>query len=469
MTDRDPSTSETVAEPVAEPARPAELIGTTQLGRYRVTRKLGQGGMGAVYEAVHVKLGKRVAIKILLERYAQSDGVVRRLEQEARLASSIGDPHIIDVADIGQTDDGRTLIVMELLEGESLGHLLARTQVMPEARIVALVVQAARALAAAHAKGVLHRDIKPENLFVLSRDGADFVKIVDFGISKLVGGGAEDPRLTGTGMVIGTAAYMAPEQARGEEVDERADVYALGVVLYEAATGRLPFQGDNYLKVLSLVANAEPPPPRSVRESISEAFERVAMTAMAKHRDDRYPTAGALADALERLLAGAATAPTAAMPVGPAAARAAGPVAARPEPPAAVPATVPTATAPAASSRRRRRAIAALAALGLAIAAAAVVLAIGRGDRGDRGDTVEFSIETDPQGAAILQGDKVLGYTPMRHRFLRENKIIELTAQMVGFDIACFTVNPVEDAPELHVRMPEPGTSQCQPAQRRAR
>jgi serine/threonine-protein kinase len=425
----DPSTHDTVAED-------GELIGSTQLGRYRVTRKIGQGGMGAVYEAVHVKLDKRVAIKVLLEKYARSEGVIQRLEQEARLASAIGDPHIVDVADIGQTHDGRTFIVMELLAGESLAQLIGRTKDMSETRIAALVSQAARALAAAHGKGVIHRDIKPENLFVSTRDGAEFVKVVDFGISKLVRGDREDPRLTGTGMVIGTAAYMSPEQARGDDVDERTDVYALGVVMYEAATGRLPFVADNYLKMLSQVANAEPPSPSSLRPSLSERFERIAMRAMAKHRDDRYASARELADALEALVAGTATAPTASMP------RTALPTA--PARPAL--STMPTTSVP--IKRRTWLGIAGVAAVAAAIGLALVL-------RGGS-DTVEIFIETNPPGAAILQGDKVLGYSPMTYRFLRENKVVALTAQMAGYEIACFTVNPAEDRHDVHIRMPEP-------------
>jgi eukaryotic-like serine/threonine-protein kinase len=409
-----------------------DLIGETLLGRYRVTRAIGKGGMGAVYEAIHVGLGKRVAIKVLLDRYADHPELVQRLEQEARLASAIGDAHIVDVADIGRTDDGRPFIVMELLDGESLAQLLERTT-PPESRLARLVAQAARALAAAHGKGVIHRDIKPENLFVLERGGEDFVKVVDFGISKLVGGGTADRKLTGTGMVIGTTAYMSPEQARGEDVDERCDVYALGVVIYEAATGELPFTGDNDLQVLGRIANVDPPPPRALRPAISPELERICMTAMAKRREDRYATATALADALDALRAGSATAATA---------------------PAHVSAHV---SAP----RPRRRAtrwIAGAVAAVVALAAVGVVLARRGSSDADR---VEVSIQTDPPGAAILQGDKVLGYTPMTYRFLRENKVVELTAQMIGFDIACFVINPLEEAHEVHVRMPKAGTTDC--------
>jgi eukaryotic-like serine/threonine-protein kinase len=253
------------------------------------------------------------------------------------------------------------------------------------------------------------------------------------------------PGLTATGQTLGTREYMAPEQIAGETVDARTDLYALGVVMFEAATGRLPFQADNYLKMLSQVANADPPPPRELRPELSERFERIAMTAMAKRRDDRYPTARALADALDALVAGTATAPTAAMPHTP-----------RPTAPARPPvSTVPTTSAP--TRRRPWLAIAAGAAAAAVVALVAIVLA----SRGSGTDGVEIAIESDPPGAAILQGDKILGYTPMTYRFLRENKLVELTAQMVGYDIACFTVNPAEEAHLVHVRMPGPGGSTC--------
>src|SRR6185312_12382093 len=154
-----------------------DLVGAMLAGRYRVTRQLGHGGMGAVYEAVHERLGKRVAIKVLLEANA-SGAAMARFEQEARLASSIGNEHIIDIVDIDRTDDGRTYIVMELLAGASLAQLLAGNAELPERRIADLGAQAARALAAAHGKGIVHRDIKPENLFVIDRAGRDFLKIV---------------------------------------------------------------------------------------------------------------------------------------------------------------------------------------------------------------------------------------------------------------------------------------------------
>ena len=276
-----------------KPGVEENLVGTTLLGRYSITRKIGQGGMGAVYEATHTLIGKRVAVKVLLDKYARKEQVVARLEQEARLASSIGHEHIIDITDFGLTEDGRTFVVMEFLEGESLAELLNREGPLPEARIVDIAWQIASALGAAHAKGIVHRDVKPDNVFLLRRKDKDFVKVVDFGISKSMRSsdvGEEDsPRLTQTGMVLGTPLYMSPEQARGdEELDARIDVYALGVIMYELATGRVPFTGTNYLAIISQVLNDEAPRPRASRPELSDEFENVILKALAKDRADRY-------------------------------------------------------------------------------------------------------------------------------------------------------------------------------------
>jgi len=287
-------------------AKTTEMVGATLSERWLVTRKIGQGGMGAVYEATHTMIGKQVAIKILLDKYANRESIVARLKKEAELASSIRHPHIIDITDIGQTEDGRTFVVMEYLEGESLAECLARETRLPEQRILRIISQAAGALAAANEKGIVHRDIKPENLFLLRRNGQDFVKVVDFGISKSLRASdeqEEQPRLTQTGMVLGTPLYMSPEQARGDEtLDHRVDVYALGVIMYEASTGQVPFVGSNYLSVISQVLNEEPKPPRMICPELSEEFEAIVMRAMAKDRDERYATANDLNVDLTALL-----------------------------------------------------------------------------------------------------------------------------------------------------------------------
>ena len=272
-----------------------EVIGQTLGGRYLVTRKIGQGGMGAVYEATHTLIGKRVAVKVLLEMYAQREAIVKRLKQEAQLASSVGNEHIIDITDFGTTEDGRTFVVMEFLDGQALAECLGRETQLPEQRILRIASQACSALAAAHAKGVVHRDIKPENLFLLKRKEQDFVKVVDFGISKSLRASSEEEettRLTQTGMVLGTPLYMSPEQARGDdELDQRVDVYALGVIMYEAAAGRVPFIGNNYLSVISQVLNEEPKPLRELRPELSEEFDAVVMKAMSKDVKERYASA----------------------------------------------------------------------------------------------------------------------------------------------------------------------------------
>lgn len=283
------------------------LLGVVLAGRYQVNRKIGQGGMGAVYEATHLAIGKRVAVKVLLEKFAKREAIIARLEQEARLATSIGHEHIIDINDFGQTEDGQTFVVMELLEGESLAECLHREHQLPEVRILTIAAQAASALAAAHGKGVIHRDVKPENLFLLKRKDEDFVKVVDFGISKSLRSSDPDveqsPRLTQTGMVLGTPLYMSPEQARGDdEVDAGVDIYALGVIMFEAGTGRVPFIGSNYLSVISQVLSEEAPAPRSLRPELSEEFEAIVLRAMAKNRSDRYATAGDMLGDIQALL-----------------------------------------------------------------------------------------------------------------------------------------------------------------------
>ena len=287
------------------------LIGIVLAGRYEVVRRIGEGGMGAVYEAKHALIGKRVAVKVLLEKFHAKSDFVARLLQEARLASSIGHQNIVDVTDFGTTDDGRSFVVMEFLDGESLADLERREAPLPIERSLRIARQAASALGAAHAKGIFHRDVKPENLYLVRRGDADFVKVVDFGISKAVkpGGdeGAEAYRLTHTGLLLGTPLYMSPEQARGDEdLDHRADIWALGVLLYECLTGEVPFRANNYLQIISQVLTHEPPPPSRLRPElgIPEAVDAVVMRAVEKDRTRRYQTMKELEGDLERLLAG---------------------------------------------------------------------------------------------------------------------------------------------------------------------
>jgi tRNA A-37 threonylcarbamoyl transferase component Bud32 len=289
------------------------MIGATLAGRYRIVRRIGEGGMGAVYEAVHTIIGKRLAVKVLLEKFLTKTDFVARLLQEARLASAIGHEHIVDVTDFGTTDDGRAFVAMEFLDGESLAELVMREAPLPVERSLRIVRQVASALGAAHAKGIVHRDIKPENVYLVRRGDEDFVKVVDFGISKAVkqgqglGDEGTDYRLTHTGLLLGTPLYMSPEQARGEEdLDQRVDIWALGVMLYECLTGEVPFRANNYLGIISQVLTHDARPPSQLRPElgIPEAVESVVMHAMEKDRSRRYATMAEVERDLERLLAG---------------------------------------------------------------------------------------------------------------------------------------------------------------------
>jgi serine/threonine-protein kinase len=303
-----------VTAPAPAPADAAfdSLIGATLAGRYEIVRRIGEGGMGAVYEARHAVIGKRVAVKVLLEKFLTKSDFVARLLQEARLASSIGHENIVDVTDFGTTDDGRSFVVMEFLDGEALSQLIMREAPLPVERSLRIARQVASALGAAHAKGIYHRDVKPENVYLVRRGEADFVKVVDFGISKAVKQGGNDEageayRLTHTGLLLGTPLYMSPEQARGDEdLDHRVDIWALGVMMYECLTGEVPFRANNYLGIISQVLTHTAAPPSKVRPElgIPDAVEAVVMRAMAKDRALRYQAMTDLERDLERLLAG---------------------------------------------------------------------------------------------------------------------------------------------------------------------
>ena len=317
LTDLDPSLSKTEPRadvPAARPSAGAKydpLVGTTLAERYEIVRRIGEGGMGAVYEARHSIIGKRVAIKVLLEKFVENQELMARLLQEARLASSIGHQNIVDVTDFGTTRDGRAFVVMEFLEGEALSELIMSDAPLAVERSLAIVKQVASALGAAHAKGIVHRDVKPENVYLVRRGDADFVKVVDFCVSKAVRGreeaGSEWQRLTRTGAVLGTPLFMSPEQASGsEDIDQRADVWATALILYECLTGELPFRGNNYLGVVSQILNKDAQPPSALRPElgIPAAVDRVVMHGLEKDRTRRYQEMGTFERDLERLIAG---------------------------------------------------------------------------------------------------------------------------------------------------------------------
>ncbi len=281
------------------PAVP-DRSGETLAQRYRLLRRLGQGGMGEVYLAKHLLLDKQVAIKILTEGRAVPRAA-ERLLREARATAGIRHPNIVDITDFGRDDDGEVFIVMEYLQGEDLSDLVYREGRLPWPRVRAICEQVCAALQAAHEQGVIHRDLKPENCFRIEHGGSpDFIKVLDFGIAKLTGPGGQRRRLTNTGAIFGTIEYMAPEQARGKAVDHRIDIYALGVIAYELLTGRVPFDGDEWMEIALKHANDPVAPPSSwlPPAELPPLVDAVVGRALAKDPADRYPTMAAFARAL---------------------------------------------------------------------------------------------------------------------------------------------------------------------------
>src|SRR6185503_14252836 len=286
-----------------------------QIQHYRIVRQLGAGGMGIVYEAEDTRLGRHVALKFLPESHGIAEESVERFLREARIASSLNHPNICTVHDIG-VHEGRHFIAMELLDGESLrsrvnGHAL------PVDQILEIGCQLADALDAAHTKGIIHRDIKPANIFVTKRGQA---KLLDFGIAKL-GEDAHDATaetraasegLTTPGMAVGSINYMSPEQARGEDIDARTDLFSLGLVLYEMATGREAFEGRTTAVVFDAILNRQPPDPRATNPQLPEELSRVIARALEKDRRMRYQTAADMLSELSRLRRGSTAAGTAA-------------------------------------------------------------------------------------------------------------------------------------------------------------
>jgi eukaryotic-like serine/threonine-protein kinase len=264
------------------------FLGRQLAGTYQLIRRLGAGGMGTVYEARHIRLETRVAIKFLRPELAFSEEMLARFHREARAASQLRHPHIVEVFDINRTDDNLHYIVQEYLEGEPLSAVLERQGTLEVARGAQLLAQVCDALAAAHGKGIVHRDIKPENLFVIRPDGRELIKVLDFGIAKV-----QEPRtqLTQAYQVMGTPDYISPEQAASAgEVDFRSDIYSLGVVAYRIFTGRLPYEVENAALALDAVRVKEPTPPRARRADLPASVEALILRAMQRDPAARFAT-----------------------------------------------------------------------------------------------------------------------------------------------------------------------------------
>ena len=278
--------------------------GKTLDGKYRLTTLLGQGGMGSVYKGEHIIIGKMVAIKFLHSELAQNEEVVKRFYREAQAAAAIGHDAIIDVLDVGISPKNEPYLVMEYLEGESLGEMLARTGPMELGAACGIMEPALLALNAAHIKGIVHRDLKPDNIFIVRQQNAPpKIKLIDFGISKFIEGvGGE--KLTQTGSVMGTPAYMAPEQARGSvDLDHRADIYSMGVIFYEMLTAKLPFNGSNFTEIIISILTENPVPPLEAFEGFPVEAHDALLHSLNKDPADRYQNALEFVETLKELAA----------------------------------------------------------------------------------------------------------------------------------------------------------------------
>jgi tRNA A-37 threonylcarbamoyl transferase component Bud32 len=270
-------------------------------GRYRVIEKLGSGGMAVVYKVEHTLLEKSMALKLLRPELSTVPYVVQRFQREARFVSQLDDPRIVRVTDFGRAENGSLFLVMELIEGDSLSRRLESVGLLPLQLSLHIAEQVLLALDHAHRQNVIHRDLKPDNIMLLEKEGRTMVKIVDFGIAKLA---SESPvggkPLTQAGMVFGSPRYMSPEQASGETVDHRSDLYAVGVMLYEMLSGKRPFDGTSARAILSAVLMQQPPPLELKLEdkTRAQAIERVIMRALSKDREERFPSAMAFWESL---------------------------------------------------------------------------------------------------------------------------------------------------------------------------
>ncbi|WP_437683297.1 serine/threonine-protein kinase [Sorangium sp. So ce131] len=289
------------------------LIGEIIDGKYRIVRLLGQGGMGAVFEGENVRIRRRVAIKLLHATISSQAESVARFEREAQAAARIGSDHICEVLDLGLLPDGTRYMVMEYLDGETLGAKLQRSGRLGPEVTVPVMVQVLEALGAAHAAGIIHRDLKPDNIFVIPTKAglSNFVKVLDFGVSKFSQLAGGEMSMTRTGAVVGTPYYMSPEQARGSNpVDQRTDIYAMGVVLYQATTGQVPFDAATFNELLFKIVLEAAPTPQQLVPDLDAEFSGIIQKAMAREPGARFQSCAEFKSAL---LAWAAARPSLAL------------------------------------------------------------------------------------------------------------------------------------------------------------
>jgi serine/threonine-protein kinase len=426
-------------------------VGQT-VGNYRVLEKIAEGDVGDVYLAEHPVIRRKVALKVIHPERARNVDLVARFVNEASAISRIGHRHIVGLTDFGRTPADDFYFIMEYLEGRSMADLIVKEAPLAPARALDLAAQIADALAAAHAHGVIHRDLKPENVVLVKRSrDAEFVKVLDFGLAKLLDEGGAGPQPRPAGVVMGTPFYMAPEQCEGTRaVDGRADVYALGVVLFEMLTGKLPFGGDSDAEVLGKQMTMTAPPVRSLVPGVPVALDAIVRRALAKAPADRFPSMEAL---LEALLAPGGHVPPFATrsdedPTE--LLRAARPMSraeimkkrAPPAPPPAEPA--PSAPAP----KRPRRAVSFVAMVALtclSLSAAGTVWWINRRALTSAlaPATVALSLSSDPDGATVVgPGGAILGTTPVSIQVARVETPVAYVFQKPGFETKTLSLIP---------------------------
>jgi eukaryotic-like serine/threonine-protein kinase len=278
------------------------LVGHVVDGRYEVIGVVGEGGMGRVYEVRHAALERTFAMKVLRRELAREEDLAERFIREAKATASIKHPNVVQITDFGRLPDGLPYFVMELLVGQTLAEIIKAHGPLPASRAIRIIRKVAGAVGAAHEAGVVHRDLKPENVFLVDGgrsvgvSGAD-VRVVDFGAAKIVG----SSRMTRSGVVFGTPHYMSPEQASGQSVDRRSDIYALGVIMYEMFTGRVPFEADTYMGVLTQHMFVQPERPSHVHDAARDlgAIEDITLACLSKKPEDRFESMSALVDAID--------------------------------------------------------------------------------------------------------------------------------------------------------------------------
>jgi serine/threonine-protein kinase len=465
-------------------------LGATIDGRYKVEAVLGEGGMGVVYRCVHTIIGKKVAMKVLRADLARDTEVTERFLNEAKAASTIGNAHIIDISDFGQFQDGATYFVMEFLVGQPLTRIVEGGQAVPVSRILHIARQLAEGLSAAHAADIVHRDLKPDNIYLIARGGEkDFVKILDFGIAKVSTSG-EGAKLTRAGAVFGTPHYMSPEQAAGQPVDHRGDVYSFGVILYELASGRVPFDADNFMGILTQHMYKAPVPIRALvpqPQEVPPGLEAIVLKCLSKRPEHRYQSMDELIADLDKLKAGSVPDAVPEMMSRSGGFNVPADYFAKPKMPEPVPASP-------ASTRGKSKwpLVAGLAGVAAAIAIVGAIFAKSSQSRAEPEPAAKVAGPSDvaapapsapsepltvskqvalaivPPEAHLYDGDKDLGTSPVLVE-VEEGKTLALVARMAGYKELSLSVDGSKPRESIKLeRLTRAGAAPARPAPRRS-